>query len=99
MFLMKTRTTHLTLAKQFIFYGRALADNKFTDENVYWLRFALQGEPNVGIEGSRVEERDATPRTANLVAPTAFLARARFEKNVHHDVLSGSEIKSELADH
>ncbi len=85
--------------EQLVFYGRALADNKFTDENVYWLRFTLQGEPNVGVEGSRVEERDATPRTPNLVAPTAFLSRARFEKNVHHDVLAGTEIKSELADH
>ena len=82
-----------------VFYGRALADNKFTDENVYWLRFALQGEPNTGIEGSRVEERDATPVTQNLISPTAFLARARFEENVHHDVLAGTEIKSELADH
>ncbi len=85
--------------ERMIFYGRALADNKFTDENVYWLRFALQGEPNAGIEGSRVEERDATPLTPNLVSPTAFLARARSEENVHHDVLAGTEIKSELADH
>ena len=85
--------------EQIIFYGRALADNKFTDENVYWLRFALRGEPNTGIEASRVAERDATPRTPNLIAPAAFLARARFEENVHHDVLSGTEIKSELADH
>lgn len=86
--------------EQMVFYGRALADNKFTDENVYWLRFALKGEPNTGnLEGSRVEERDATPRTQNLISPTAFLARARFEENVHHDVLSGTEIKSELADH
>ena len=85
--------------EQLVFYGRALADNKFTDENIYWLRFALQGEPNTGIEGSRVEERDASPRTPNLKAPTAFLARARFEENVHHDVLAGTDIKSELADH
>ena len=85
--------------ERMVFYGRALADNKFTDENVYWLRFALQGEPNTGIEGSRVEERDATPLTPNLVSPTAFLARARLEENVHHDVLAGTEIKSELADH
>ena len=85
--------------EQLVFYGRALADNKFTDENVYWLRFALQGEPNTGIEGSRVEERDATPLAQNLVTPTAFLARARFEENVHHDVLAGTDIKSELADH
>ena len=85
--------------ERMVFYGRALADNKFTDENVYWLRFALKGEPNTGIEGSRVEERDATPRTQNLISPTAFLARARFEENVHHDVLAGTEIKSELADH
>ena len=86
-------------SEQMVFYGRALADNKFTDENVYWLRFGIKGEPNPGMEGSRVEERDATPRTLNLIAPTAFLARARFEENVHHDVLSGTEIKSELADH
>ena len=33
-----------------IFYGRALADNKFTDENVYWLRFGLRGEPDAGLE-------------------------------------------------
>ena len=85
--------------EQIIFYGRALADNKFTDENVYWLRFALRGEPNAGIETSRVGARDATPRTPNLVSPTAFLTRDRFEENVHHDVLSGTEIKSELADH
>ena len=85
--------------EQMVFYGRALADNKFTDENVYWLRFALQGEPNTGIEGSRVEERDATPLAQNLVTPTAFLARVRFEENVHHDVLAGTNTKSELADH
>ncbi len=86
--------------EQMVFYGRALADNKFTDENVYWLHFALKGEPTTGnLEGSRVAERDATPRTQNLISPTAFLARARFEENVHHDVLSGTAIKSELADH
>ena len=34
----------LDAGEQIIFYGRALADNKFTDENIYWLRFALRGE-------------------------------------------------------
>ena len=82
-----------------IFYGRALADNKFTDENVYWLRFGLRGEPAAGLEASRVTERDGTPRTQNLVSPQAFLTRVRFEENRHHDVLAGTDIKSELADH
>lgn len=89
----------LDAGERMVFYGRALADNKFTDENIYWLRFTLQGEPKAGIEGSRVEERDVTPQTPNLIAPTAFLTRARFEENVHHDVLAGTAIKSELADH
>ena len=88
----------LDSGEQIIFYGRALADNKFTDENVYWLLFALRGE-SVDVEPSRVEERDATPRTPNLVAPSAFLTRVRFEENIHHDTLSGVDIKSELADH
>ena len=82
-----------------IFYGRALADNKFTDENVYWLRFGLRGEPAAGLEASRVPERDGTPKTPNLVSPQAFLTRVRFEENRHHDVLAGYDIKSELADH
>ena len=87
--------------ERIIFYGRALVDNKFTDENVYWLSFTAKGtapsEGN-GREGS-VAVRDATPRTPNLVTPNAFLTRARFEENVHHDVLAGTNIKSELADH
>lgn len=82
-----------------IFYGRALVDNKFTDENVYWLRFGLRGEPAAGLETSRVAERDGTPKTKNLVSPQAFKTSARFEENRHHDVLAGNDIKSELADH
>ena len=82
-----------------IFYGRGLADNKFTNENVYWLRFGLRGEPNAGLETSRVVERDGTPKTKNLVSPQAFKTSARFEENRHHDVLAGNDIKSELADH
>ncbi len=90
----------LDSGEQIVFYGRALADNKFTDENVYWLYFALRGEPTTGdIEPSRVTTRDATPRSGNLIAPNAFLTRARFEENVHHDALVGTNIKSELADH
>ncbi|MDD9973007.1 MAG: hypothetical protein OXU27_03325, partial [Candidatus Poribacteria bacterium] len=86
--------------EQIVFYGRALSDNKFTDTNVYWLRFALRGEPSAGnLETSRVEERDATPLSPNLVAPSAFLTRIRFEENRLHDVLAGNDIKSELADH
>lgn len=84
--------------EQIIFYGRALADNKFTDTNVYWLRFGLVGEPAVGLEASRVETRDVTP-VKNLVTPKAFLTRTRFEENRHHDVLDGNDVKSELADH
>ena len=82
-----------------IFYGRALADNKFTAENVYWLRFGLLGEPDAGLETSRVPEQDGTPKTPNLVSPQAFLTRVRFEENRHHDVLAGTDVKSELADH
>ena len=90
----------LDAGEQIVFYGRALADNKFTDENVYWLHFALRGEPGTqDIEPSRMPTRDATPRTENLVAPNAFLTRVRFEENFHHDVLAGTNIKSELADH
>ncbi len=85
--------------EQIIFYGRALADNKFTDENVYWLRFGLRGEPNAGFETSRVAARDGSPRTPNLISPKAFKTRVRFEENRHHDVLAGNDIKSELADH
>ncbi len=84
---------------QLVFYGRALADNKFTDENVYWLRFGLHGEPAAGFETSRIEVRDAAPQAQNLPTPTAFLARIRFEENRHHDVLEANDIKSELADH
>ncbi len=84
---------------QLIFYGRALADNKFTDENVYWLRFGLRGEPAAGFETSRIEVRDAAPQAQNLPTPEAFLTRERFEENRHHDVLEANDIKSELADH
>ncbi len=87
--------------ERIIFYGRGLVGNKFTDENVYWLSFTTKGtapsEGN-GQDGS-VAVRDATPRTPNLETPSAFLTRARFEENVHHDVLAGTNIKSELADH
>ena len=89
----------LDAGEQIIFYGRALADNKFTDENVYWLRFVLRGESAGNLEPSGVEVRDAAPRTKNLIAPNAFLTRARFEENIHHDTLSGVDVKSELADH
>ncbi|MDE0019020.1 MAG: C25 family cysteine peptidase [Candidatus Poribacteria bacterium] len=85
--------------EQIVFYGRALADNKFTDENVYWLRFGLRGEQAVGLEASRVTEQDGTPKTPNLVSPKAFLTRVRFEENRHHDALDGTDVKSELADH
>ena len=61
---------------------------------------SLCGEsPMLVLRGHALKKRDASPRTPNLKTPTAFLARARFEKNVHHDVLAGAEIKSELADH
>ena len=89
----------LDRGERIVFYGRALSDNKFTDTNVYWLRFALRGEPTAGIETSRVTERDATPLSPNLIAPSAFLTRIRFEENRLHDVLAGNDIKSELADH
>ena len=89
----------LDRGEQIVFYGRALSDNKFTDENVYWLRFGLRGEPAAGLESSRVEERDGTPKTPNLVSPKAFLTRVRFEENRHHDALDGTDVKSELADH
>ena len=82
-----------------VFYGRALADNKFTDENVYWLRFGLHGEPAAGFETSRIEVRDATPQNQPLPTPKAFLTRIRVEENRFHDVLEASDIKSELADH
>ncbi len=89
----------LDRGEQIVFYGRALADNKFTDANVYWLRFGLIGEPAAGLETSRVETRDVTLKLKNLVAPQAFLTRTRFEENRHHDVLDGNDVKSELADH
>ena len=85
--------------EQIVFYGRALIDNKFTDENVYWLRFGLRGEPDAGLETSRVAARDGALRTPNLVSPKAFFTRVRFEENRYHDVLDGSDVKSELADH
>ena len=85
--------------ERIIFYGRALADNKFTDENVYWLRFGLLGEPTAGLETTRVGTRDGTPKVKNLLTPKAFLTRTRFEENWHHDVLNGTDVKSELADH
>ncbi len=88
----------LDSGEKLVFYGRALIDNKFTDENIYWLSFSTVGD-SVPVETSRVGERDATPRTQNLVAPRAFLTRTRVEEDVHHDVLAGSDIKSELADH
>ena len=84
---------------QIVFYGRALADNKFTDENVYWLRFGLHGEPAAGFEASRVETRDATPQPENRATPIAFLKRSRFEENRYHDTLEANDIQSELADH
>ena len=84
---------------QLVFYGRALADNKFTDENVYWLRFGLRGEPAAGFETSRVEVRDAAPQAQDLPLPKAFFTSTRTEENRHHDVLAAHDIKSELADH
>ena len=90
----------LDSGEKLVFYGRGLIDNKFTDENVYWLSFSTIGEPSApDSETSRVGERDATPRTPNLVTPRAFLTRLRMEEDVHHDVLAGPDIKSELADH
>ena len=88
----------LDSGEKLIFYGRALIDNKFTDENIYWLSFSTLGELG-SDETSRVAERDVTPRTPNLVTPQAFFTRIRVEEDVHHDVLAGPDIKSELADH
>ena len=34
----------LDSGEKLIFYGRALIDNKFTDENVYWLSFSTLGD-------------------------------------------------------
>ena len=85
--------------EKIVFYGRALADNKFTDENVYWLRFGLRGEPAPSFDTSRVETRDAAPQAQNPPTPTAFLTSIRFEENRHHDTLEARDIKSELADH
>ena len=85
--------------EKIVFYGRALADNKFSDTNVYWLRFGLRGEPAPGFEASHVETRDAAPQAQNPPTPKAFLTRIRFEENRHHDTLEARDIKSELADH
>ena len=95
----ENENNRLDPGEQIVFYGRALSDNKFTDENVYWLRFGLRGEPAAGLESSRVTEWDGTPKTPNLVSPKAFLTRVRFEENRHHDALDGTDVKSELADH
>jgi len=85
--------------EKIVFYGRALADNKFSDTNVYWLRFGLRGEPAPAFETSHVEVRDAAPQARNAPKPIAFLGRIRFEENRHYDTLEARDIKSELADH
>ena len=75
-----------------VFYGRKLSDNRFTNDNVYWLILG-------GIGSSVVGELDAEPKTPGALIPFAFKETQHFEENRYHDFLSGSDIKSEFADH
>ena len=75
-----------------VFYGRKLSNNRFTNDNVYWLILG-------GVGSSAVEERNAEPKTPDIPIPFAFKKTQHFEEDRYHDFLSGSDIKSEFADH
>ncbi len=86
-----------------IFYGRARI-TKFTNVNYYWLSFTHKGAAStVGSPEEdrvfRVNTRSATPQTQDLVVPTSFLAKKRFEEDVHHNPLTGVDVRSDVADH
>ena len=73
-----------------VFYGQAIINNKFTDDNVYWLFWE-------GIGGSRVGQKDAKPKTSNAPIPFAFKKTEHLEEDRFHDALV--DVKFELADH
>ncbi len=75
-----------------VFYGRKLTNNRFTNDNVYWLIFG-------GVGSTAVDTRDAQPKTPETPIPFAFKKTQHFEEDRYHDFLSGSDIKSEFADH
>lgn len=86
-----------------VFYARSIS-NKFTDTNIYWFNFApnsseVQVNPTEKDVISNISTRSAAPIRQDLIPPTAFLTKQRFELDVHHDSLNGNNVKSELADH
>ena len=74
-----------------VFYGEKLINNKFTDENVYWLSWNSD-DPSILIDLI-----DAIPKDRNAKAPIAFKKTEHFEKDYYHDPLI--EVKSEFVDH
>ena len=79
-----------------VFYGQKLANNKFTDENTYWLSW---GAPEFGltIETTQVKEVDVSLKTSGLSVAKAFKTTIHKEKDRFYDPLV--EVRSELADH
>ena len=82
---------HLDGRDGIVFYAQKLINNKFTDENVYWLSWNSD-DPSIPIDLI-----DVAPKDKNAKVPIAFKKVEHFEKDYFHDPLV--EVKSEFIDH
>ncbi len=57
-----------------LFYGRPLADNRYTDSEVYWLTYG-------GLPGRRMARRDGTPAGVAPV-PSSFVVTEHLEQDL-----------------
>ena len=74
-----------------VFYGEKIINNKFTDENVYWVSW------NSDDPSSLIDSIDVAPKDKDATVPIAFKKTEHFEKDYYHDPLV--EVKSEFVDH
>ena len=74
-----------------VFYAEEIINNKFTDENVYWLSWNSD-DPSTPIDLINV-----APKDQGAKVPIAFKKTEHFEQDYHHDPLV--EVKSEFVDH
>ena len=79
-----------------VFYGQKLENNKFTDENIYWLSW---GQNELGLPTSTTQVRDVnvSPKVDGIVSARSFKTTIHMEKDRFYDPLT--QVRSELADH
>ncbi len=79
-----------------VFYGQKLANNRFTDENIYWLSWG-QNEFGLSTSTTQVREVDVFPNVNGLFSAQAFKTTIHKEKDRFYDPLT--QVRSELSDH